>query len=114
MTHHEILSEKFFGEFYADTFSDCPSDIYTSVSEDDSSSEYNSDSDDVNNRPTKRQKTLVIDSDTESENESHGAGECSFASTEEWLEDSILQKLEDFTGVSGLAIECNNPQVLVK
>ena len=90
MTHHEILSEKFFGEFYADTFSDCPSDIYTSVSEDDSSSEYNSDSDDVNNRPTKRQKTLVIDSDTESENESHGAGECSFASTEEWLEDSIL------------------------
>ena len=37
--HHEILSEEeFFGEFYADTFSDCPNDIYTSVSEDDSSS----------------------------------------------------------------------------
>ena len=90
MTHHEILSEEVvFGEFYADTFSDCPSDIYTSVSEDDSSSEYSSDSDDVNIRPTKRQKTLVIDSDTESENETHGAGECSFASTEEWIEDNI-------------------------
>ena len=63
------MSEEFFGEFCADTFSDCPSDIYTSVSEDDSSSEYSSDSDDVNIRPTKRQKTLVIDSDAESENE---------------------------------------------
>ena len=70
MTHREILSEvEYFGEFYADAFSDCPSDIYTSVSEDDSSSEYSFDSDDVNSRPTKRQKTLVIDSDTESENE---------------------------------------------
>ena len=32
-----------------------------------------------------RQKTLVTDSDTESENETHGAGECSFASAEEWI-----------------------------
>ena len=54
-------------------FADSPSDIYTSVSEDDSSSEYSSDSDNVNIRTTKRQKTLVIDSDTKSENESHGA-----------------------------------------
>ena len=90
MTHHKILSEEeFFGKFYADTFSDCPSDIYTSVSEGDSSSEYSSDSDDVNNRPKKRQKTLVIDSDMESENETHSAGECSFASTEEWIKDNI-------------------------
>ena len=64
-------------EFYADAFSDCLSDIYTSVSEDDSSSEYSSDSDNVNIRPTKRQKTLVIDSAVESENETQ---ECSFAS----------------------------------
>ena len=55
MTHYEILSEDFFGEFY-DTFFDCPHSIYTSVSEDDSSSEYSSDSDNVNVRPTKRQK----------------------------------------------------------
>ena len=83
------MSEERFGEFYADTFSDCPSNIYTSVSEDDNSSEYSSDSDNVNIRPIKRQKTLVIDSDTESEDESHSAGDCSFASTEEWIVDNV-------------------------
>jgi hypothetical protein len=31
----------------------------------------------------------VIDSDTESENETHGAGERAFASTEEWIEDNV-------------------------
>ena len=61
----------FFGEFYAATSSDYPSDIYTSVSEDYSSSEYSSCSDEVDIRPTKRQKTLVIDSDRESEHEIH-------------------------------------------
>ena len=81
--HHDISSvEEFFSEFYADTFSDCPSNIYTSVSEDGSSSEYSSDSDSVNVIPTKR-KTLVIDSDPESKNETHGAGKCSFASAKE-------------------------------
>ena len=35
-----------------------------------------------------------MDSDTESENETHWAG--------------------DFTGVSGITIECSNPQSLVK
>ena len=60
-THHEILSEEaFFGEFYADTFSDCPSNINTRISEDDSSSEYTSDPDDVTIRPTKRIKSFVI------------------------------------------------------
>ena len=58
------LSEDFFGENYVDAFSDCPSDIFTNVSEDDSSSdsssEYSSDSDDVNIRPTKRQKNLGL------------------------------------------------------
>ena len=50
MTHRKILSEKeFFSKFYAD----CPSDIYTSVSEDGSSSEYSSDSNNVIIRPTK-------------------------------------------------------------
>ena len=57
----------------------------------------------------KRQKTLVTDSDKESENEAHSAEECSFTSTEEWIEDNISQKL-DTTGVSGITIECNNPQ----
>ena len=59
--HHEILSEEeSFSEFYEDIFSDSLSDIYTSVSEDDSSLDYSSDSDDVNIRPTKRQKTLRL------------------------------------------------------
>ena len=52
----------------------------------------------------------MIDSDTESENKTHGAGECSFATTKEWTEDNISWKLEDFTGVSGLTTECNNLQ----
>ena len=65
----------------------------------------------MNIRPTKRQKkTLVIDSDTESENETHGSGKCSFASTEECIENNISWKLEDCTGVSGITIECNIPQ----
>ena len=55
----------------ADTFSDGLSSVYSSVLEDDSSSEYSSDSDDVNFRAVKRQKTLVIDSDTESGYETH-------------------------------------------
>ena len=36
-----------------------------------------------------QQKTLMIDSDTESNNETHGAGEHSFASTEQWPKDNI-------------------------
>ena len=58
MMDHKILNKEFFGDFYADTFSDCPSNINTSISEDDSSSEYNSDSDDVNIGQTKSQKNL--------------------------------------------------------
>ena len=77
MMHPEILSEEVFHDFI---LSDCPSDIYTSISEDDTSSEHSSNSDDVNIRPTKRQKTLEIDSDTESKHETHCTGEGSFAS----------------------------------
>ena len=33
LTHHEIFREEFFGEFYKDTFSDCPSNMYTIVSQ---------------------------------------------------------------------------------
>ena len=49
--------------------------MYTSVSEDDNSSEC-SHSYGMNIKPTKRQKkSLVIASDIKSENETHGAGE---------------------------------------
>lgn len=109
MTHHEILSKELFSEFYASTFSDNPSDMYTSVSEDDSFSEFSSDSDNVIIRLTQRQKTLVIDSDMESENETHGAGGYAFASAEERAKD-ISRKTEDFTGVSGITTEYNHPQ----
>ena len=81
MIHHEILSEEeFFGEFYADTYSDWAT--FTLVSQ----------------KMTvlqnivlihmmwmlhqQRQKTLLIDADTESENKTHRAGERSFVSTE--------------------------------
>ena len=56
----------------------------------------------------RKTKTLVIDSDMKSENETHGAGECPTAFTEEWIE-GISVKLEDFT-VSGVSTECNSPQ----
>ena len=58
-------------ESQVDIFSDCSRNIYISASEDDHSSEFSYDSDDVNVGWTKRQKTLVTDSDTESENEIH-------------------------------------------
>lgn len=46
----------------------------------------------------------------ESENKTHSAEEYSFDSLEEWIEDSISWKSEDFTSVSGIPIECCNPQ----
>lgn len=52
----------------------------------------------------------MIDSDVESEHETRGVGEHSFASTEGWTEDNISQKSQDFTGVGGVTTEGNNPQ----
>ena len=109
MTHHEILSkERLFSEFYASTFYDCLSDMYTSVSEDDSFLEFSSDSNDVIIRLTQRQKTLEIDSDMESENETHGARGYAFAFAEERAKD--ISRKSDFTGLSGITTEYNHPQ----
>ena len=58
----------------------------------------------------KDKESLATDSDTESENETLGAGECSFVSTEERIEDNISQKSEDITGVSSVTVECDNLQ----
>ena len=52
----------------------------------------------------------MIDSDMEIENENHDAGKRYFASAEEWIEDNISWKLEDFTGVLEVAIGYNNPE----
>ena len=86
-----MSEEEFFCELYADIFSACPSDRYTIVSEDDNSSEYSSNFNNMNDRPTK--KDVVTDSDTESKNETHGAGECPglyspwVAKSRTWLSD---------------------------
>lgn len=69
MHHNSLSEEEFSSEYHADSFSNCPSHRHTSVSEDDSSAECSSDSDSVSNRPTKRQNTLVTDSDMESKKE---------------------------------------------
>lgn len=53
------------GELYTDSFSDCSSDIYTSVS-DGSFSEYSSDSDSMDVRPT---KTKILSDLTQREGE---------------------------------------------
>jgi len=76
---------------FMSTISDCLGNTYTSVSEDGSSSEYSSDSDNMNIKPRKSTppKKKLIDSDTESENETHSTG-------------------EDFTGVTGVTVEWNN------
>ena len=94
MYYHQIFKNDTLRNFewnWIFTFYDCQSDIYTSVSENDRSREYCSDSDKVNLRATKSQETLVIDFYTKGANETHGAG-------------------EDLTGVSGVTIECNNLQ----
>ncbi|MXQ86738.1 hypothetical protein E5288_WYG013013 [Bos mutus] len=51
--------------------------------------EENQSHDDVSIRLAKRQKTLMIDSEMETENENHEAGKRYFASAEEWIEDNI-------------------------
>ena len=107
-----MSKEEFFGEFYTGTFSDFPSDIYTSVLEDDSSSKYSSDSNNENIRKKIRQKAVVIDSDTY--RETHSARECTSASTGERTKDNISRKLEDFTGVSSVTTESRTHKALVK
>ena len=52
----------------------------------------------------------MVDSDMEIENENLDAGKCYFASADEWIEDNISWKLEDFTGVLEVAIGYNSPE----
>ena len=59
MMHCEILSEEeYFSEFYPDAFSDCLSDVYTGLSEDDSSSEHSSHSGECEYQTNKKTKNL--------------------------------------------------------
>ena len=86
------------------------SDKCTRVSEDDSILGYTIDLDDICIWPTKdKKKPLVIDSDMESENGTHGAEKCSVAAT--WVDwRNISWKLGDSTGLSGVTIEHNSLQ----
>ena len=44
------------------------------------------------NKKTKKKQTLVTVSYMESENETHGIGECSSASTEDWIKKITFQE----------------------
>lgn len=70
------------------------SNIYTSVSEDESSSEYSSDSDNVN-IPAKNLSDWFWYRKKKEKKKTHDSGECVFASAEKWFEDNISQKSED-------------------
>ena len=58
----------------------------------------------------KEKKSLRTGSDRDSKNEIHGAGDCSLASAEDWNKYNLSQKLEKFTVMLGVTIECSNPQ----
>ena len=110
MMHHEILSEdEFVSEFYADTFCDWATCVLASQNMIVLQNIVLSQTMWILDQQKDKKKILVIDSDMQSENKAHGAGECSFASAEEWIED-ISWKLEDFIGVSDIMTECNNLQ----
>lgn len=89
--------EEVLKELYADALSDCPSDLeeYCSDLENDSLSE---DSDESVIQPPRRQKRLIIESDSESDSE------------EEWTENDITPTLEDYSKISGLTVALSDPQ----
>ena len=66
----------------------------------------------MNIRPAKRQKNLSDWFWYRKWNETNDAvlENAAFTSAEEGTEDNMSRKLEDFTGVSGVTIECNKPQ----
>ena len=78
------------------------------------------------NKKTKKTQTLVTVSYMESEHETHGVGECSFASTEEWIEDnttlmveseeelnSLLMKLKEESEKAGLKLSIQKTKIMV-
>lgn len=53
-----------------------------------------SDSDDANIRRTEARKTLAIDPETERENNTRGAEECSFVFAGQWTRNNVSQKVK--------------------
>ncbi|GBN54616.1 hypothetical protein AVEN_147234-1, partial [Araneus ventricosus] len=79
------MSEELFSELYADVLSDCPSDFEFS----------DSDSDDSDIRPSKRQRRILSDSD------------------EEWNDIDIVPSLEDYSRNSRVPnFECDPPSIV--
>ena len=83
----ERIGEELFNELYADTLSDCPSDFEINCSD--------SESDESDIIPPKRQKRSVIESDSESD-------------FEDWNENDITPSLEDYSNISGVTVELSD------
>ncbi|GBL97491.1 hypothetical protein AVEN_34277-1, partial [Araneus ventricosus] len=82
-------SEELFSELYADVLSDCPSDFEFS----------DSDSDDSDIRPSKRQRRILSDSEADSD--------------EEWNDIDIVPSLEDYSRNSRVPnFECDPPSIV--
>ncbi|XP_055951474.1 piggyBac transposable element-derived protein 2-like [Argiope bruennichi] len=83
------MSEELFSELYADVLSDCPSDFEFS----------DSDSDDSDIRPSKRQRRILSDSEADSD--------------EEWNYIDIVPSLEDYSRNSRVPnFECDPPSIV--
>ncbi|XP_055929755.1 piggyBac transposable element-derived protein 1-like [Argiope bruennichi] len=83
------MSEELFSELYADVLSDCPSDFEFS----------DSDSDDSDIRPSKRQRRILSDSEADSD--------------EEWNDIDIVPSLEDYSRNSRVPnFECDPPSIV--
>ncbi|GBN06184.1 PiggyBac transposable element-derived protein 4 [Araneus ventricosus] len=83
------MSEERFSELYADVLSDCPSDVEFS----------DSDSDDSDIRPSKRQRRILSDSEADSD--------------EEWNDIDIVPSLEDYSRNSRVPnFECDPPSIV--
>ncbi|XP_055944310.1 piggyBac transposable element-derived protein 2-like [Argiope bruennichi] len=83
------MSEELFSELYADVLSDCPSDFEFS----------DSDSDDSDIRPSKRQRRILSDSEADSD--------------EEWNDIDIVPSLEDYSRNSRVPnFECDPPNIV--
>ena len=112
--YHKILKNdaswnfewrKTFSEFYADIFSDCPSDVYILVSQK-MIVLQNTVIQMMRILDQQKDKTYLSDWFWYGQWTWNSAGDGSFAST---IEDNISQKLE-FTGVSGITFECTSLQ----
>lgn len=100
MENREFLSKKeIFSKFYTDALSDCPRDNANN-SKDESSSKYNSDTDDVNIRVIRKSYWLILILKVKIILAVAKNALLLSQWTSEWIEYSISQKLGDFIGIT--------------